>query len=130
MLQRLQNSALRIILNEGRLTPTDTMHKTLNIINLDTRRKHHICHQMYKGVNNLSPAYICSKLETIDRRDGMRTRTAGKGHIKSKRVTLQTCKKNFFHKGPNIWNPLEYEIKTCDNLQAFKNQLYSSKAIL
>ena len=126
-MQKLQNSALRIVLNAGRLTHIDDLHKEANILKLDTRRKHHVCHQVYKGVNNLSPPYISQKLMTADRVGGMLTRTSGKGHLKVKQTRLELCKKNFFHKGPRIWNPLENEIKSCNSLPTFKKHLYSSK---
>ena len=105
------------------------MHKEANILTLDPCRKHHLCHQIYKGVNNLSPAYISQKLVTADRAEGIKTRTVGQGHSKPTQVRLELCKKNFFYKGPKTRNPLEYEIKNSNSLHSFKKQLYSITSV-
>ena len=125
MLERLQNRALRIILKD-RYAHITEMHNQLNVLMLKTRRKHHLCQQIYKGINHLSPSYISDKLEIIERGEGMTTRSAGQCLRKPKQTKLEICKRNFFYKEPNTRNPLEYEIKHTNSLQLLKCQLYQS----
>ena len=57
-LQKLQNSALRRILNCNSRTPTVEMHARLNLDTLDIRRFKHVNTQTYKCLHDLAPPQI------------------------------------------------------------------------
>ena len=129
MLQRLQNSALRIILNKDRETHIADLHNEANVLMLTTRRKHHLCHQVYKGLNGMAPMHLSDKLEPIEMHQQRTTRLTGQGQLKPKTVKLEMCKKIFYHKAPKAWNPIEVDIKYSKDIICFKKQLYHSNNI-
>ena len=130
LLQRLQKGAMRIILNTDRYAHIEDMHQNLNLIPLDLRRKHHVCHQTYKGLHGIAPNYIVDKLQIQDSRHSMNTRSTERGMLLVKPCRLHVCSKNFFVKGPKIWNPIESDIKSRPTLEQFKRNLYLSSIIV
>ena len=64
MLQRLQNSALRLILDVGWEAHTAQMHAELNLLTLEQRRKHHTCHQTYKMHQEGTPSNLKDIIKT------------------------------------------------------------------
>ena len=102
------------------------MHCQLNILTLNVRRKHHVCHQVYSGINNLAPPYVCAKLQKVEHKGSIQTRSVIQDLLNIPKHRLELSRKNFYIKGPKVWNPLEKEIKNSDNLDIFKRNLYSS----
>ena len=128
ILQRLQNTALRIILNRDRDTHIKDLHQEANMLTLNICRKHHLCHQIFKGLSDLAPPYLCNKLELVEMDRQRITRSIGQGHLRPKTVRLELCKKNFYYKAPKAWNPLEIDIKQSKDLKCLKTQLYHSNS--
>ena len=92
MLQRLQNSALQMILNEDKYASTLMMHNQLNLLTLNLRRKHHLCHQIYEDINNLAPNYISDKLQKVEHLDSRTTRATTQDLLQIPRYRLQQTK--------------------------------------
>ena len=85
-MQRLQNTAGRVLLRLGRLAPTLDMHLALGLERLDVRRDQHTSTQVYKGVNDLSTPFITSLFQTVgslnnDTDDRRVTRAQTNNHV-------------------------------------------------
>ena len=66
VLQRLQNCALRIILQADKRAHVVTMHQELEMMYTSDRRHLHTILQTVKWVNNLAPAHICLQLTRVE----------------------------------------------------------------
>ena len=125
-LQRLQNSALRIVLNRNKREHIVDMHSELNLLQLGTRRKHHVCQQVFKGLNNLAPSYITNNLNYVSSEHNMCSRAEVDQNFRIVKCRLELSKKNFFSIGPKFWNPLDTDIKQSNTYDNFKHNLYIS----
>lgn len=62
MLQKIQNRALRIILNCVYLTSRELMLKTIHFMSIAQRIKFNVLVMIYKMINELLPIYLCQNL--------------------------------------------------------------------
>ena len=63
-LQKLQNSALRIISRSGRRASKTELHHTYHLDYLVSCRHKHACHYAYTGFNDMSPKHFCDLFES------------------------------------------------------------------
>ena len=118
-LQRIQNSAMRIILECHYRTHICDMLKTLKWLSVEQRLHYNICCQMWKIKNNQAPSYLDHiNVETRTVHD-YNTRAASQSNI---HVT-QSHKNSLKANGTRAWNSLSPKIKNCDNFRNFKHQL-------
>ena len=73
-----------------------SLRNSPDIMPLNTRRKHHIRRQTYKGLNDLAPTYICQKLVVPPSGHAMQTRSQGLGMLNIKKNRLETSKRKLF----------------------------------
>ena len=83
-LQKLQNNAAHRILKVPLLTPTTYTHQELHLDDLATRRMKHTCTELYKILNDMSPARLKSRFLYI--------------HEVSTRVTRPSCQHDLYIK--------------------------------
>ncbi len=126
MLQRLQNSALRIILDVNREYNTEMMHSELNLIPLEKRRRHHTCHQTYRIHIEKTPAHLSQIIKPIVTCSDRYLRSADKSLLKVPKYHLNVSRRSYNYRGPTYWNKLEECIKDSQSLPVFKSSLYTS----
>ena len=86
---------------------------------MDVKRKHKLCTEIYKTLNNLNPNFM---KEIFEQR--LSSRPVGEQYklnlniLKKRQVTFGT--KSLKRLGPKMWNNLPYHIKY-ENLSVFKN---------
>ena len=129
MLQRLQNSALCLILDTGWDTHTAHMHAELNLLTLDQRRKHHTCHQTYKIYHDGIPNSLTNMIKPRVRIADRHTRSNEKTLLEIPNYKLNVTRKNYSYRGPSLWNILEEYIKDSTSLRIFKGSLYHSSQL-
>ncbi len=125
-LQKLQNAALRIIYKKPHDTPIVELHRLGKIYRLEDRRHYHVCHQTYKCLNDLAPKHLGAEFIRPDAVHSIQTRFATEGNLTVPQVQLQLCTRDFYVRAPFYWNLIDYDVKTSDSLQSFKNALFRS----
>ena len=96
-LQKLQNSACRLLLRQGKRSSASEMHAELKIDKLVTRRRKHILNHVYKGVHELFPVNISNKLTLVRDCSAYATRAAGTLNLKVPHVRLKVWRTPSFH---------------------------------
>ena len=119
-LQKLQNSACRILLHRGPRSSATQMHAELKLDALDVRRDKHILNHVYKGVNGLFPLHISSRLELKKHDSLYATRSAGTMELRVPRVKLKVCEQNVFHYESILWNRIDDEIRMAPSYERFQ----------
>ena len=123
-IQRLQNLAARIILNNFdyvNFTGTDLVDK-LGWLKSEDRYKYLISVLMFKSFNDLVPYYMSDTI-TLDK-DIMtyKTRSDHNMHAHVPKFRTKNLQKAFCVSGPQVWNSLPIEIRTITNLDHFKTK--------
>ncbi len=122
-IQKLQNSACRIILKSGSMTPTSSMHQELKLDMLDIRRCKHVCNQMYRCTTGIAPANLCNKINTVRDIHQRVTRAVTGNHLVVPGARLNISRQNFFYIGPGWWNQLDERIEHLNTYASFKRQV-------
>ena len=87
---------------------------------MDVQRKHKLCTDIYKTLNNLNPSFMKEIFQLRLCSGPVREQYKLKLNISRKRqVTFGTKTLESF--GPKHWNNLRYHIKSAKNLNVFKN---------
>ena len=87
---------------------------------MDVQRKHKLCTDIYKTLNNLNPSFMKEIFQLRLCSGPVREQYKLKLNISRKRqVTFGT--KTLESLGPKHWNNLRYHIKSAKNLNVFKN---------
>ena len=87
---------------------------------MNIRRLRCICIEIYKTLNDLNPSFMKEIFEKRHEKRVTRDRYKLKLNIpKINQVTFGAKSLKFY--GPKIWNILSVNIKTAENLNAFKN---------
>ena len=129
ILQRLQNCAMRSILNAHRFEHICDMHANLGLNTLEVRCKQHTCVHVYKGLNDLSTPAINNMFVLNDDGDRMQTRSASNMELVYPNIKLSTSRKGIRYQGVKTWNPVEIDIKTAPSYDSFKNRIRTSNII-
>lgn len=120
-MQKLQNRAMRIILQVPRETPIKVMLNQLNWLSVPYYLEYQTLILIHKMKLSLTPSYLTTKL--IFNADihnyNTRTRTDIRVTSKNKRRT----EKSLFHKGIISYNELKETIKSCITINSFKSEL-------
>ena len=116
----------RIILRAESRTSTKDMHKQLKLNLLVDRRHLHTAHQVYKGLNELTPANIRSQLTLLSEVTARETRASSVLDLVVPNFNLETTRKSFRYRCPFIWNLLDYEQKSKQSFASFKYSLINS----
>ena len=110
-LQTLQNRALRICLNAKRDTPTNILHRTVQLPKLDSRRVSHLLNFMYKNRENV---------KLLNQRN-VRTRLHDAPVFVTSKPNCEKYKSNVFFNGALCWNELPVETRNIETYEKFKN---------
>ncbi len=128
-LQRLQNCALKITLQKPKRTPTNEIHKELNMTYVADRRHQHTLTQVYKCLHGLAPDKICRQITRLtDLRDtnARQTRAIVRDQLYVPNLKLEPSRGSFRFWGPMLYNFLDQETKEASSLNTFKWSLHNS----
>ena len=91
---------------------------------MNIRRLRCLCIEIYKTLNDLNPSFMKEIFEKRDENRVTRHRCKLNLNIPSRNQVTFGAKSLKFY-GPKIWNTLPVNMKTAENLNAFKNLIKS-----
>ena len=115
-LQKLQNKALRVVLNCSKYESVDRMHSTVDIMRVEDRIKYLSLIVIYKAKNELS--YGFPNITIVNNVHDHITR--GNSDIMLKHCQTKAEQVLITYKGFKLFNQLPVEIKEAPNLKEFK----------
>ena len=121
-LQKIQNSAARILTSVNRHSHITPVLKQLHWLPITHRIKYKIIVLTYKCINNLAPKYLT---DLVTLRTARRTRSTDDNlKIETPRTKLVTAgDRAFISASPHLWNKLSYALRATDSLETFKCRL-------
>ena len=128
-LQRMQNTACRIILQAERFTPRLDMHQALGLEFLSDRRSQHVSVQAYKCVHDLAPSNLNDLFENTRQSHGAITRSQANNALRVPYSYRRAGERRFVVRGSINWNGLSQDVKDSPSLEAFKSQIRTTGPI-
>ena len=124
-LQRIQNSAARLVLRQDKRSNANELFKTLHWLPIKARIEYKIstlCFKCLSSDSNAAPPYLSSLLKPYNPPRTLRSQNALLLSIP--RFTLKSCGyKSFTVSGPTIWNSLPISLRKIESLSSFKKHL-------
>ena len=121
-LQRVQNTAARLITGSKRIDHITPVLKHLHWLPILSRIRYKILLLVYKSLKGSSPEYIASLLNKYN--PARNLRSSSKSLLQVPTVNTVTYgKRSFSHAAPSLWNTLSEDIKSCESFTVFKKQL-------
>ena len=124
-IQRLQNCAARRILKLPKMTPSAYTHQELNLERLDVRRFKHTCIELFKILNDMSPARLKTRFIYVSDISTRETRLSSQNMLYIKKPRLQMTKRAFYYRAAMYWNNLPIQVRLAPTLETFKSVLYA-----
>ena len=121
-LQKVQNLALKSILQLPKLTPTTKVQETAKLPLLK-RRGWHTCTAMYKVSTNRMPQAVLSMFNPINTIQSRQTRSSYNKDYYVPKVKLNMGKRNFRHGRVIAWKEVPLEMRTTKSLNIFKKHI-------
>ena len=116
-IDRIQNYALRMILQKPPLTPSIELRRILGWCSLETRRQEALLCQVHRCLSKMAPTYLCSKF----RLSGQITKATTRGtKLFLQRPNTSSCHSTFEFQGAIHFNKLPETVRTLKSLTAFK----------
>ena len=120
-LQKLQNSAARIVTLHNKFTHITPVLKSLHWLPMSERVKFKILLLVYHSVHGSAPQYNTALINTYTPSRLLRSSDSGL-------LTVPKCKtkwgeRAFIHAGPSLWNSLPREIRDSKCVETFKIKL-------
>jgi len=123
-LQRVQNSAARMILSAGRQTDAVPLLVSLHWLPVKKRIKFKILLLVYKCLNGIGPLYLTELLfpySNSDIRKCLRSSSLDNLHVPQ--TNNKYGDRSFAVCGPQLWNTLPLDIRNSTNVKSFKKSL-------
>ena len=117
-LQRLQNSAARIVSRTGKYEHITPVLIKLHWLPIKFRIQFKVLLLVYKALNGLAPKYIKELLVPYKPRRHLRSEA--KGLLDEPRTRLKFGDRAFSISAPRLWNALPQHLKDSTSCQAFK----------
>lgn len=121
ILQKLQNRAMRIVLNCEFRTHTKLMLESLNWLNIYQRINYNIILYVFKMKNKLTPQYLTNKLQYAS--DTHNRNTRSRNEIRLPNFKSDFARRNLFYNGVKLFNELPIVMKNETSLAKFKKLL-------
>ena len=113
-IQNFQNTCVRFIFGLKKYDHISEKFKSLNILNMENRRKLHSLTTMHKIINNLAPTYLSKRIRIISSVHSHNTR--GNGNLISKRAKNNYGQNSFFNVTAREYNMAREELKFKKNI--------------
>ena len=118
--QKLQNTAMRIILSVPFRTHIDDMLKKLGFMDIRSRISYATGCMMFKVLNNMAPCYLSDSFSAINSVHSIFTRRNKAGDLYIPMCNTNYGKRTFRYKGCVLWNVLSQDIRNAKSLMSFK----------
>ena len=126
-LQKVQNSCVRFLFGPNAISKWDSVTpflKDAHFLPVKQRIEFKVGLTVFKCLNNMAPKYLCECIKVKDEQ------------VKSLRghedyflldippvPNLTRTERSFTYCAPQVWNGLPYELRSCPNVDMFKNKL-------
>lgn len=120
-LQRIQNSAARLVTSTGRQEHITPVLQSLHWLPVKQRIKYKILLQVYRAKHSLGPDYLAELLKEHVPSRSLRSGSAGLMVVPRTRTGWGD--RSFQSAAPRLWNTLPPNIKQSKSLSAFKSNL-------
>ena len=121
-LQRLQNTAARIVLLAPKSSHITPLLKSLHWLPVSSRNSFKVLLLTYKAINGNAPSYISDLLHPYN--PSRNLRSSDSLLLKIPRTRLKTYgDKSFVFATPSLWNFLPCDIRSLKSVEIFKSKL-------
>ena len=118
-IERVQNYALRLILQKPPLTNSDLLRQTLSWTTLEVRRRHALLCQVHRCVTNQAPSYLCSKFTSNSSLHYAETCGSTKQHLPNPRTKFYHT--SFEFQEARIFNKLPKNTQDLNEKKLFRD---------
>ena len=126
-LQKIQNSALRIVLQTSKRISITELHYVHNLDTLVNRCHKHVMHYAYRGIHGMCPPSFCGLFTDLNSRYvSTTTRGSSSKNVCIPNFKLEFARKSFSYRGPMFWNLVDTNVKQADSFNQFKQLLNNS----
>ncbi len=120
-LQKVQNSAARIIFNLRKYDHIQPALKSLHWLKINERITYKLATLVFKAKLYKQPSYLSASL--VDHRPSRILRSSANTSLLIPSCKTAICSRRFSIAGPTIWNGLPEEVKQAGNVDSFKTKL-------
>ena len=117
----LQKMALRIIMDQPKLTHSAPLFKHCDIMPIQTRVSFRTATLVYKSLNDLTPPYMKELFVPLDQISSRNTRFSERNKLYIPKRNLCVSWRSLRYNGAVVFNSLPSHIQNCDTLSSFKN---------
>ena len=118
ILQKLQNRAMRLILQCNRRTHIKLMLNTLSFMSVKQRILYNTIMFVFKIRAKMLPNYLYSRVTYVRDKHGYQTRQTDDFYVHFRKTNFS--QNNLFFKGLNLFNSLPAQIKEVENIGLFR----------
>ena len=122
-LERVQNYAMRVILDKPPLTPSEPLRQELGWSTLQRRREIKMLLQVHRCLSGRAPKYLRDKFVTNQDFGCCETRGSAKLHLLRMRPVTEFYRQSFEYQGGLCWNKLPDCVRTITSKNTFKKAL-------
>ena len=122
ILQKLQNTAARIITRRSKFSHVTPVLKDLHWLPIQARIDFKVLLLTYKILNGKAPGYLSDLISLHNPSRALRSGSSGL--LTVPRANLKTCgSRAFCVAAPTLWNTIPQEIRNADTVSIFKSRL-------
>ena len=118
-IERVQNYALRMILQKPPLTSSESLRQTLVWTTLETRRQNALLCQVHRCITNQAPSFLCSNFTSDSSLHYAETRGSTKLHLPHPRTKFWHA--SFEFQGAKTFNKLPKTIRELKERKLFRD---------
>jgi hypothetical protein len=120
-LQRIINTAAKIVLRKPRLEPSAPLLKNLEWLSVADRIKIKLLAITFKSIKGIAPPYLCNLVSLSPPGTGLRS--ADRGQLVVRRASTANGQRAFENVAPGLWNAIPDDIKNLTDVGAFMTRL-------
>ena len=120
-IQLIQNCAARLVSGKAKYDHISPSLKELGWLPIKEYLQYRDAVLTHKCINNQAPSYLCEKFTRRNQIHDRTTRNQNELDIPKYRTT--TGQRTFKYRGTKIWNTLDEDLKSIENLNHFKHKL-------
>ena len=121
-LQKVQNNAARVLCGLRKYDHIAPVLQALHWLPIRKRIDYKIAVLCFKCINNSAPTYLCNLISLYVPRRKLRS-SEDKFVLNVPKVRTGFGERAFSFNGPQTWNNLPYDIRSCLSLDSFKKML-------
>ena len=119
-IQKLQNTAMRIILSAPFRTHINDMLKTLGFMDVRNRISYVTGCMMYKVINGMTPSYLNQLFNYVNNIHSLCTRKSKAGDLYTPKCNTNYGRNTFQYKGCVLWNVISRNIRNANTFMSFQ----------